>query len=164
CYAGRALSASVKKDRKVSPLTTRALRIEIIADFGIGHAGCVRLAWLEGTAPPVQAIPSRISSNAGALTSLVNFEAAPFPYHGFEPVSAKQSLFPTKSAETDRPNGVENRSALAQRLNTRAECPQNAACWRARRKSLEAVEWLVGLRGLELRAKHAVAIEPVSRG
>ena len=47
----------------------------------------VRLASLEGTAPPAQAIPSHISSNAGALTSLVDFESAPFPYHGTVPNS-----------------------------------------------------------------------------
>ena len=42
----------------------------------------VRLASLEGAAPPVEANPSHIPSNVGALTSLVDFETAPFPYHG----------------------------------------------------------------------------------
>jgi hypothetical protein len=42
----------------------------------------VRLASLEEAAPPVEANPSRIPSNIGALTSLVDFETAPFPYHG----------------------------------------------------------------------------------
>ena len=45
----------------------------------------VRLASLEGAAPPVEATPSHIPSNAGALTSLVDFETAPFPYHGTMP-------------------------------------------------------------------------------
>ena len=52
----------------------------------------VRLASLEGTAPPAQAIPSRSPSNAGALTSLVNFETAPFPYHGTVPESGRPFL------------------------------------------------------------------------
>jgi hypothetical protein len=45
----------------------------------------VRLASLEDAAPPVEANPSHIPSNVGALTSLVDFETAPFPYHGSEP-------------------------------------------------------------------------------
>ena len=57
----------------------------------------VRLASLEGTAPPAQGIPSRISSNTGALTSLVNFETAPFPYHGTVPDSGQPFL----NAETE---------------------------------------------------------------
>jgi hypothetical protein len=52
----------------------------------------VRLASLERAAPPVQAIPSRIPSNAGALTSLVDFETAPFPYHGTMPGSGRPFL------------------------------------------------------------------------
>ena len=52
----------------------------------------VRLASLEATAPPVQTIPSRIPSDAGALTSLVNFETAPFPYHGTVPDSGQPFL------------------------------------------------------------------------
>ena len=52
----------------------------------------VRLASLEGTALPVQAIPSRIPSDVGALTSLVNFETAPFPYHGAVPDSGQPFL------------------------------------------------------------------------
>jgi hypothetical protein len=52
----------------------------------------VRLASLEGVAPPVHAIPSRIPSNVGALTSLVDFETAPFPYHGTMPESGRPFL------------------------------------------------------------------------
>jgi hypothetical protein len=52
----------------------------------------VRVASLEGAAPPVQAIPSRIPSNIGALTSLVDFETAPFPYHGTMPESGRPFL------------------------------------------------------------------------
>jgi hypothetical protein len=51
-----------------------------------------RFASLEGATPPVQAIPSRIPSNAGALTSLVDFETAPFPYHGTVPESGRPFL------------------------------------------------------------------------
>jgi len=51
-----------------------------------------RLASLEGAAPPVQTIPSRIPSNIGALTSLVHFETAPFPYHGTMPGSGRPFL------------------------------------------------------------------------
>jgi hypothetical protein len=52
----------------------------------------VRLASLEGAAPAVQSIPSHIPSNASALTSLVNFETAPFPYHGSMPQSGRPFL------------------------------------------------------------------------
>ena len=52
----------------------------------------IRLASLEATAPPVQTIPSRIPSDAGVLTSLVNFETAPFPYHGTVPDSGQPFL------------------------------------------------------------------------
>jgi hypothetical protein len=52
----------------------------------------VRLASLEGAAPPVEAIPSRIPSSVGALTSLVDFETAPFPYHGTMPDSGRPFL------------------------------------------------------------------------
>ena len=40
----------------------------------------------------MQAIPSRIPSDVGALTSLVNFETAPFPYHGAVPDSGQPFL------------------------------------------------------------------------
>ena len=40
----------------------------------------------------MQAIPSRIPSDAGALTSLVHFETAPFPYHGIVPNSGEPFL------------------------------------------------------------------------
>ena len=52
----------------------------------------VRLASLEGAAPPVEANPSHIPSNVGALTSLVDFETAPFPYHGSMPNSGQPFL------------------------------------------------------------------------
>jgi hypothetical protein len=52
----------------------------------------VRLASLEGAAPPAEAVPSRIPSNVGALTSLVEFETAPFPYHGTEPETGRPFL------------------------------------------------------------------------
>jgi hypothetical protein len=49
----------------------------------------VRLASLEGAPPSIaafhsatEAVPSHIRSNIGAETSLVDFETAPFPYHG----------------------------------------------------------------------------------
>lgn len=52
----------------------------------------VQLASLEGTAPPVEASPSHIPSNAGALTSFVDFETAPFPYHAIMPDSGRPFL------------------------------------------------------------------------
>jgi hypothetical protein len=52
----------------------------------------VRLASLESAAPPVEANPSHIPSNVGALTSLVDFETAPFPYHGSVPNSGQPFL------------------------------------------------------------------------
>ena len=52
----------------------------------------VRIASLEGAPPPVKATPSHIPSNLGALTSLVDFETAPFPYHGSVPNSGQPFL------------------------------------------------------------------------
>ena len=52
----------------------------------------VRLTSLEGAAPPIEANRSHISSNVGALTSLVDFETAPFPYHGSVPNSGQPFL------------------------------------------------------------------------
>jgi hypothetical protein len=49
----------------------------------------VRLASLENPAP---VIPSRAPSNMNAETSLVDFETAPFPYHGVIPGSNRQFL------------------------------------------------------------------------
>jgi hypothetical protein len=57
----------------------------------------VRLASLEGRAPmaavpPTQAVPSHIRPNVGAETALVDFETAPFPYHGMMPGSGRPFL------------------------------------------------------------------------
>jgi hypothetical protein len=52
----------------------------------------VQLASLEHTLPPTAIPPSRIPSNIGALTSLVDFETAPFPYHGTMPGSERPFL------------------------------------------------------------------------
>jgi hypothetical protein len=59
----------------------------------------VRLASLEGTPPPMavfhagtQSIPSHIRPNVGAETNLVDFETAPFPYHGMMPGSNRPFL------------------------------------------------------------------------
>jgi hypothetical protein len=50
----------------------------------------VHLASLESVPPPAsvfrtESVPSRIRGNTGAATSLVDFETAPFPYHGQMP-------------------------------------------------------------------------------
>src|SRR5262249_56653719 len=42
----------------------------------------VQLASLEDEAPPLPAARSRVLSTFDALTSLEDFETAPFPYHG----------------------------------------------------------------------------------
>jgi hypothetical protein len=52
----------------------------------------IRLASLDTTEPPAPVVPSRIPSNVGALTSLVDFETAPFPYHGAMPGSGRPFL------------------------------------------------------------------------
>ena len=52
----------------------------------------VRLASLEGAEPAIPPIPSRIPSHIGALTRLVDFETAPFPYHGMVPGSGRPFL------------------------------------------------------------------------
>ena len=53
----------------------------------------VRVASLENAAPPMaEPIPSRMPSNIGAETGLVDFESAPFPYHGSMPGSGRPFL------------------------------------------------------------------------
>jgi hypothetical protein len=97
--------AMTSRDRKKPARIVERSRLQtLVAERGRAsakHAPSlkprVRLASLEGTASPVQAIPSRISANAGALTSLVHFETAPFPYHGTVPDSGQPFL----NAETE---------------------------------------------------------------
>jgi hypothetical protein len=52
----------------------------------------VRLASLDSTEPVIPPLPSRIPSNVGASTRLVDFETAPFPYHGVVPGSGRPFL------------------------------------------------------------------------
>ncbi len=59
----------------------------------------VRLAALESDAPEIatfhsatETMPSRVPSNIGAKTSLVDFQTAPFPYHGRVPGSNRPFL------------------------------------------------------------------------
>ena len=52
----------------------------------------VRLASLDNTEPVIPPLPSRIPSNVGASTRLVDFETAPFPYHGVVPGSGRPFL------------------------------------------------------------------------
>jgi hypothetical protein len=52
----------------------------------------VRLASLEEAPPHVAATPSRVLSHFGTLTSLEDFETAPFPYHGVMPTSGRPFL------------------------------------------------------------------------
>jgi hypothetical protein len=52
----------------------------------------IRLASLEGAEPVAPVIPSRIPPNVGALTNLVDFQTAPFPYHGMIPGSGRPFL------------------------------------------------------------------------
>jgi hypothetical protein len=52
----------------------------------------VRLASLDNAEPVIPPIPSRIPSNVGASTRLVDFETAPFPYHGPVPGSGRPFL------------------------------------------------------------------------
>ena len=52
----------------------------------------IRLASLEGAEPEMPVIPSRIPPNVGALTKLVDFENAPFPYRGMMPGSGRPFL------------------------------------------------------------------------
>jgi hypothetical protein len=52
----------------------------------------IRLASLEGAEPEPPVIPSRIPPNVGALTNLVDFQTAPFPYHGTMPGSGRPFL------------------------------------------------------------------------
>ncbi len=59
----------------------------------------VRLAALESDAPEIatfhsatEIMPSRVPSNIGAKTSLVDFQTAPFPYHGRVPGSNRPFL------------------------------------------------------------------------
>jgi hypothetical protein len=52
----------------------------------------IRLASLDTAEPSMPVIPSRIPPNVNALTSLVDFETAPFPYHGDMPGSGRPFL------------------------------------------------------------------------
>jgi hypothetical protein len=52
----------------------------------------IRLASLEGAEPAPPVIPSRIPPNVGSLTNLVDFDTAPFPYHGMTPGSGRPFL------------------------------------------------------------------------
>ena len=52
----------------------------------------VRLASLDSAEPVIPPLPSRIPSNVGASTRLVDFETAPFPYHGVVPGSGRPFL------------------------------------------------------------------------
>jgi hypothetical protein len=52
----------------------------------------VKLASLDATEPVIPPVPSRIPSNVGASTRLVDFESAPFPYHGVVPGSGRPFL------------------------------------------------------------------------
>ncbi len=52
----------------------------------------IRLASLDTAEPESTPLPSRIPSHIGALTKLVDFENAPFPYHGVVPGSGRPFL------------------------------------------------------------------------
>jgi hypothetical protein len=52
----------------------------------------VQLASLEDEAPPLPVARSRVFSTFGTLTSLEDFETAPFPYHGTMPASDRPFL------------------------------------------------------------------------
>ncbi len=52
----------------------------------------VRLASLEDEAPPLPVARSHLLSEFGTLTSLEDFETAPFPYHGMMPASDRPFL------------------------------------------------------------------------
>ena len=52
----------------------------------------VRLASLDAAEPEVPPLPSRIPARVDALTRLVDFETAPFPYHGVVPGSGRPFL------------------------------------------------------------------------
>ena len=52
----------------------------------------VKLASLDTGEPEATPLPSRIPSNVGALTRLVDFENAPFPYRGVVPGSGRPFL------------------------------------------------------------------------
>jgi hypothetical protein len=64
----------------------------LVKEGRLAGAPPIRLASLESAAPPAsvfrsetQNVPSRIRPNTGAETSLIDFESAPFPYHGLMP-------------------------------------------------------------------------------
>jgi hypothetical protein len=52
----------------------------------------VQLASLENSVPETAVPPSRLPANVGALTSLLDFENAPFPYHGTMPGTGRPFL------------------------------------------------------------------------
>jgi hypothetical protein len=58
----------------------------------LGAKPAIRLASLESAEPEMPVIPSRIPPNVGALTKLMDFENAPFPYRGMMPASGRPFL------------------------------------------------------------------------
>jgi hypothetical protein len=65
-------------------------------------------------------------------------------------------------AETDAPKRPLGPKPRAQETQAVKRSPPVAGILRHFRKSLRRHDCVVGLRGLELRTRHAVAIEPVS--
>jgi len=60
----------------------------------------IRLASLDTAEPGATPLPSRIPSHIGAMTKLVDFENAPFPFHGVVPGSGRPFL--NAGAESSR--------------------------------------------------------------
>jgi hypothetical protein len=71
---------------------SRALAKPALKEAKLSVRPPIRLASLDTAEPAMPVIPSRIPPNAGALTNLVDFETAPFPYHGDMPGSGRPFL------------------------------------------------------------------------
>jgi hypothetical protein len=84
--------AAVAAKAIAAPLVKQAAVAKELKDFRPALKPQVQLASLEDSVPPNAIPPSRIPSNIGALTSLVDFETAPFPYHGTMPGSERPFL------------------------------------------------------------------------
>src|SRR5262249_39120148 len=75
----------------VKQIVREAVR-PVVNEARLGVRPQVRLVSRETTEPVIPPLPSRIPSNVGASTRLVDFETAPFPYHGVVPGSGRPFL------------------------------------------------------------------------
>ena len=83
---------TASRSQKKTAERRRAAAKHAVAQAKPGLKPGVRLASLGDETPPLPAARSNVFSRFGTLTSLEDFETAPFPYHGTEPASGQPFL------------------------------------------------------------------------